>query len=36
MTRKKNNNADGDKKPKRKVNFPCKVYGYDHVTHLCP
>ena len=31
-----NNNARGDKKPKRKVKFPCKLCGDDHLTHLCP
>ena len=30
-----NNNAGGDKKSKRKVKFPCKLCGDDHLTHLC-
>ena len=34
----KNNksNAGGDKKPKCKVKFPCKLCGDDHLTHLFP
>ena len=30
------NNGWGDKKPKRKVKFPCKLCKDDHLTHLCP
>ena len=29
------NNARGDKQPKCKVNFPCKLCKDDHLTHLC-
>ena len=27
------NNADGGKKYKNKVKFPCKLYQGDHLTH---
>ena len=30
------NNDGGDKQPKRKVKFPCKLCKDDHLTHLCP
>ena len=30
------NNAGGDKKPKWKVKFPCKLCKDDHLTHLFP
>ena len=30
------NNADGGKKEKKKVNFPCKLCHEDHLTHLSP
>ena len=30
------NNADGGKKEKKKVKFPCKLCHEDHLTHLCP
>ena len=30
------NNADGGKKEKKKVKFPCKLCQEDHLTHLCP
>ena len=30
------NNATGDKHPKHKVKFPCKLCKDDHLTHLCP
>ena len=33
---KNTNNAGGDKKPNRKVKFPCKSCGDDHLTYLCP
>ena len=29
-------NVGGDKQPKRKVKFPCKLCKDDHLTHLCP
>ena len=29
-------NARGDKQPKHKVKFPCKLCKDDHLTHLCP
>ena len=29
-------NAGGDKQPKCKVKFPCKLCKDDHLTHLCP
>jgi hypothetical protein len=31
-----NNNVGEGKKEKWKVKFPCKIYKYDHLTHLCP
>jgi hypothetical protein len=31
-----NINAGEGKKEKGKVNFPCKLCKYDHLTHLCP
>ena len=30
------NNADGGKKEKKKVKFPCKLCHEDHLTHLYP
>ena len=30
------NNADGGKKEKKKVKFPCKLCQGDHLTHPCP
>ena len=30
------NNADGGKKEKNKVKFPCNLCHEDHLTHLCP
>ena len=30
------NNADGGKKDKNKVNFPCKLCQGDHLTYKCP
>ena len=33
---KKARNAGGDKQPKCKVKFPCKLCKDDHLTHLCP
>ena len=30
------NNADGGKKEKKKVKFPCKLCQEVHLTHLCP
>ena len=30
------NNADGGKKEKKKVKFPCKLCQEDHLTHQCP
>ena len=30
------NNAGGDKQPKCKVKFPCKLCKDDHLTHLFP
>ena len=30
------NNANGGKKEKKKVKFPCKLCQEDHLTHLCP
>ena len=33
---KNTNNVGGDKHPKRKVKFPCKLCKDDHLTHLCP
>ena len=32
---KKSRNDGGDKQPKRKVKFPCKLCKEDHLTHLC-
>ena len=29
-------NVGGDKYPKRKVKFLCKLCKDDHLTHLCP
>ena len=29
-------NVGGDKQPKRKVKFPCKLCKEDHLTNLCP
>ena len=29
-------NAGGDKQPKRKVKFPCKLCKEDHLTYLYP
>ena len=29
-------NVGGDKHPKHKVKFPCKLCKDDHLTHLCP
>ena len=29
------NNDGGDKQPKCKVKFPCKLCKDDHLTHLC-
>ena len=29
-------NDGGDKKAKRKVKFPCKLFKDDHLTYLCP
>jgi hypothetical protein len=31
-----NNNVGEGKKEKWKVKFPCKLFKYDHFTHLCP
>ena len=30
------NNAEGGKKEKKKVKFPCKVYQEYHLTYQCP
>ena len=30
------NSADGGKKEKKKVKFPCNLCHDDHFTHLCP
>ena len=30
------NNADGGKKEKKKVKFPCKLCHEDHLAHQCP
>ena len=30
------NNANGGKKEKKKVKFPCKLCHEDHLTHICP
>ena len=30
------NNADGGKKEKKKVKFPCNFCHEDHLTHQCP
>ena len=30
------NNADGGKKEKKWLKFPCKLCQEDHLTHLCP
>ena len=32
---KNDRNVGGDKQSKCKVNFPCKLYKDDHLTHLC-
>ena len=34
--KKPTNNADGDKKEKKKVKFPYKLCQEDHLTHQCP
>ena len=31
-----NDNVGGDKKPKWKVKFPCKLCEQNHLTQLCP
>ena len=33
---KNTNNARGDKQPKHKVKFPCKLCKKDHLTDMCP
>ena len=30
------NNAEGGKKEKKKVKFPCKLFHEDHLTYQCP
>ena len=30
------NSADGGKREKKKVKFPCKLFHEDHLTHLFP
>ena len=33
---KNGSDVGGDNKSKRKVKFPCKLCGGDHLTYLCP
>ena len=36
INEKKNHKVDEGKEPKRKVKFPCKICGGDHLMHFFP